>query len=658
MAVVIPMTVRRLTLSSLLPRMRDRSPGLAAGLVGGVLAAGLGLGSFAALVMVQWISSPYPDSGPGGALHVAAALWLLAHGAELVRVDTLSGVPAPVGVTPLLFLALPVWLVRRAARDAVDAGDADVGVGAEGGEPVSARTAWAGVVVGYLAVGSGAALYAATGGALRTSWAWTAVCVPAVAVLAAGAGVWSACGHPRGPVDGVLLMLPRGLRRPLLGTAEGARLAVAARAAAAGAVVLVGGGALLVASSSVWHAGAAREAFLQLTEGWSGRFAVLLLCVALVPNAAVWGAAYALGPGYLLGAGHVVAPLSSDPAPLLPPFPLLAAVPEAGAGTPWNWGASVVPLVAGVTVGAFAARAATGRAATGRAASAGTAGISGPAGPGRPGRTPGPGRAGGRAAPAGEPGEAGEGWSRGRTVGVVVLAGVGCGVLMGALAGLAGGPLGASVLARFGPVWWQVGGAVLLWVVGVGTPVCVAVRGWRCRKRGAAGWAPGLRQEKAGKAGTRSGVAASARAAEEELYDFLVPRHAEPGPPSHLFGEAVDDFAPIEPASYVAPPDPFAPIEPVSYVAPPDPFAPLEPMPFLEPGGAPTPPRPLTPPQPAMPPGPLTPRGFRPPREPLADVGPVEPVGPAWHGDSAREVRWAALREAGEEGGEGTDPHR
>ncbi|MCX5268400.1 DUF6350 family protein [Streptomyces sp. NBC_00199] len=668
MAVVIPMTARRLTLSSLLPRMRDRSPGLAAGLAGGALAAGLGLGSFAALVMVLWISSPYPDSGPSGALHVAAALWLLAHGAELVRVDTLSGASAPVGVTPLLLLALPVWLVRRAARDAVDAGDADGG--AEGWAPVDARTVWAGVVVGYLAVGSGAALYAAAGGALRTSWAWTAVCVPAVAVLAAGAGVWSACGHPRGPVDGVLLALPSGLRRPFPGTAEHARLAAAARAAAAGAVVLVGGGALLVASSSVWHAGAAREAFLQLTEGWSGRFAVLLLCVVLVPNAAVWGAAYALGPGYHLGAGHVVAPLSSDPAPLLPPFPLLAAVPEAGAGTPWNWAASVVPLVAGVAVGVFAARAATAGAAAGRTASDGTAEAAGPGGSGRTART---GRAGTTAASAGE---AGEVWSRGRTVGVVVLAGAGCAVLMGALAALAGGPLGASVLARFGPVWWQVGGAVLLWVVGVGTPVGVAVRGWRCRKRGAAGCARGLGKEKAGKAGARRGVAASARVAEEELYDFLVPRDAAPGAPPHPFAEAADPFAPIDAPSYVvprdpfapidapsyvAPRDPFAPIDAPSYVAPPDPFAPLEPVSFLEPGEAPTPPGRTTPPRPLMPPQPPVPpapRELRTPGEPLADVGPVEPVGPAWHGDSAREARWAALREAGEERDEGPDPRR
>lgn len=77
--------------------MRRRSPAAAACVVGGAVAAGLGLGFLAVLVIVLWISSPYPDSGPGGALHLAAGLWLLAHGTELVRYDTLSGVPAPVG---------------------------------------------------------------------------------------------------------------------------------------------------------------------------------------------------------------------------------------------------------------------------------------------------------------------------------------------------------------------------------------------------------------------------------------------------------------------------------------------------------------------------------------------------------------------------------
>ncbi|MFD7131252.1 DUF6350 family protein [Streptomyces sp. NPDC059894] len=415
------MTARR-SLSPLLTRVRDRSPGLGASLLGGVLAAGLGLGSFAVLVMVLWISSPYPDSGPGGALHVAAALWLLAHGAELVRAETLSGVPAPVGVTPLLLLALPVWLVHRAARDAV--------YGGEGEEAplVGGRTAWLGVVVGYLAVGAGAAVYA-NGGVLRPAWGWTAVCLPAVVVGAAGVGVWTAYGRPRGPAGGVLLVMPRRVGRLVL-AAQGREWAgVALRAAGAGMAVLGGGGAFLVAVSSMWHLGAARGAFLQLTEGWSGRFAVLLLCLALVPNAAMWGAAYAVGPGFVLGTGHVVGPLMSDPAPLLPPFPLLAAVPEAGAGGPWNWAAGVVPVLAGGTVGVFVGRAAAERSWR---------------------------------------------WA----VGVVLLAGLVGGAMSGVLGGMAGGPLGVAGMARFGPVGWQVGAAVLGWIVAVGMPVVLVARAW------------------------------------------------------------------------------------------------------------------------------------------------------------------------------------
>ncbi|MEU8653203.1 DUF6350 family protein [Streptomyces sp. NPDC048737] len=427
MAGVIQMTARRSSLSLLLARSRHRSPGLAAGLLGGALAAGLGLGSFAVLVTVLWISSPYPDSGPGGALHVAAALWLLAHGVELVRADTLSGVPAPVGVTPLLLLALPVWLLHRAARDAVD------GTGEEGAPLVSARTAWAGVVLGYLAVAATAAGYAA-GGALRPSWLGAVVSLPVLVAVAAGVGVWVAYGCPRGPVERVLVLLPRGARRLVLGAEGRERVAVAVRAAGAGAAVLVGGGALLVVVSSVWHLGAARGAFLELTGGWSGRFAVLLLCVVLVPNAAVWGAAYAVGPGFVLGTGHVVTPLTSDPAPLLPPFPLLAAVPEAGAGGGLNWAAAVMALLGGGAVGMFVGRGAV--------------------------------RPGGRV------------WSWKRTVGVVGLAAVLCAVGFGVLAAMAGGPLGVGSLARFGPVGWQVGAAVWVWVVGVGMPVGLGLRWW------------------------------------------------------------------------------------------------------------------------------------------------------------------------------------
>ncbi|MGW5125433.1 cell division protein PerM [Streptomyces sp. NPDC004069] len=442
MEAVIQTTRCRPPLSRLRTLLRDRSPGLGSGFLGGAVAAGLGLGSFTVLVVALWISSPYPDSGPGGALHVAAALWLLAHGCELVRTETLTGVPAPVGVTPLLLLALPALLVHRSARDAADGGD--------GGPLVPARTAWAGVVLGYLAVGSGAAAYAA-GGVLRPSWAWAAVCVPLVAAAAAGSGVWKAYGCPRAPLERALRRLPGGARRLLLGPGPRTRLGAAARAAGAGVTVFAGGGAVVLVVSLAAHAGTAQEAFLELTEGWSGRFAVLLLCLALLPNAVLWAAAYSLGPGFVLGAGHVVGPLSSASAPLLPPFPLLAAVPDPGPGTALNWAAASVPMTAGLTMGWFVARAAVRE------------------------------ERGGTVRDGGEAGARPRAWSWRRTVAGAGLACLLCAAALAVLAALAGGPLGDAALARFGPVGWQVGAAALVWTATAAVPTAVALRAWRCR---------------------------------------------------------------------------------------------------------------------------------------------------------------------------------
>jgi hypothetical protein len=209
-------------------------------------------------------------------------------------------------------------------------------------------------------------------------------------------------------------------------------------------VVFVGGGALVLGVSLVWHGGAAQAGFLKLTEGWSGRFAVLLLCLALLPNAVLWAAAYALGPGFVLGPGHAD-PFSSAPLPSLPPFPLLAAVPDAGPGTPLNWAATAVPAAAGLTVGWFVAGAAV----------------------------------------RDERGAGGAGavraWSWRRTVGGAGLACLLCALGLGAGAQLAGGPLGDAALARFGPAGWQVAGAALLWTAVAAVPTAVTVRAWRCR---------------------------------------------------------------------------------------------------------------------------------------------------------------------------------
>ncbi|MYT68612.1 MULTISPECIES: DUF6350 family protein [unclassified Streptomyces] len=414
------MTGRGLSLPLLLNRARERAPGPAAGALGGAVAAGLGLGVCAVLVMVLWISSPYPDSGPGAALHTAAALWLIAHGAEIVRTDTLSGAPAPMGLTPLLLLALPAWLVHRAARDAAE--DAENAAGAEG------IGVWGGVVLGYLLVGAAAAAYAG-GGEMRPSWVSCGAHLALVVAVAAGTGVWTAHGRPRGPLPGALRRCTDVLPRVFVTEV----LPVAARAAAAGLLVLVAGGALVMAVGLVWHGGDVRESFVRVTGAWSGRFAVLLLCVALVPNAVLWGAAYALGPGVVLGAGQTAGPLGGSGSALLPAFPLLAAVPS-GPGTPFTWAVALVPVTAAATVAWFVTGA----------------------------------------------GEAAE-WTRGRIAYAVTVAAGLCGAAMACLAVASGGALGVAALSAFGPVGWLTGAAAAGWVLAVGLPVALTVRWWRGR---------------------------------------------------------------------------------------------------------------------------------------------------------------------------------
>ncbi|MEV0255935.1 DUF6350 family protein [Streptomyces sp. NPDC050732] len=646
-------------------RARDRSPGLATCALGGAVAAGLGLGAFAVLVIMLWISSPYPDSGPDGALHVAAGLWLLAHGTELIRTDTLSGTPAPVGVTPLLLVVLPGWLLHRAARDAAS----------PEGRGHTGRTAWCGVVAGYLLVGGAAALYAA-GGALRPDWLSAVVHMPVLAVVAAGLGVWTARGRPRGP-------LPAAVRRPLAALPEGVRVALRAalvrsflarrrsvavtRAGVAGALALVGGGALLVAVALVLRAGLVQMSFTQVTDVWSGRLAVLLLAVVLVPNAAVWGAAYGLGPGFTLGAGAVMSPLAAGAAPLLPPFPLLAAVPPAGPGSPLTWSAAVVPVAAGCAVAWCTVQA---------------------------------------AAPAF--GERDEAWPPGRTAACAAMAAVVCGAAMAVLAALAGGPMGVAVLAEFGPVWWQVGAAAFGWTLLAGVPVTLVLRAWRLRRPSARrpsakvrrAWLPRpamspLRirwagRSEYGEAQEPSRVQEPSSAAQElpgpteplksrglrglwglgklrelrksrrlrKQRKLLEPLELRNSPELREPRGLRDQLELPELSEAPRPPGPAEPPGPAGPSEPPRPSAPPNPP------NPPDPPRPSASPkrsEPVLPAEARSPgRELKPGREPLVGEepgpptpygGPLPPSSPSRHADAAREARearWQALKEEGE----------
>ncbi|WP_406137119.1 DUF6350 family protein [Streptomyces sp. NBC_01089] len=473
MARVTQMTDR----SPSLAPVRSRSAALADCVLRGGLAAALGLGSLTVLVMLLWISSPYPDSGPGGALHVTAALWLLAHGTELTRHDTASGVPAPLGLVPMLLVVLPFWLVQRAARAALDPANGRPGPTVHG--------ALCAVTGGYLLVASAVTLYASSGplSVVPLSALWH---LPLVAGTAAGVGVWRGRVFPREPFSGWGRppyaggrALPAGVRQVV----RSPRMPAALRAGAAGAAVLAGGGALLVAGSLVWHGGAAQESFLRLTGAVSGRFAVLLLAAALVPNAALWGASYALGPGFTLGTGSAVTPLMVTGNAALPYFPLLAALPGPGKGSPVNWAVAAVPVAAGAVVGWFVTRV----------------------------------RGGGR--------DKGGVEAAGVTALMALSAAVVCAAAMAVLAALAGGPLGTGRLTSFGPVWWQTSVATLVWTAGTALPVALFRRWWALRSSRAGAAEPAVDAAAVARVGVPAAVAATTAVAEAPAVTGPEARH-------------------------------------------------------------------------------------------------------------------------------------
>ncbi|MCL6297460.1 cell division protein PerM [Streptomyces kronopolitis] len=434
----------------------QRSSAIGAAFLGGVTAAGLGLGALTVAVLLLWVASPAPDSGPSRALHLAADLWLSAHGGDLVRTGTRSGVPAPVGITPLLLVVVPVRLLHRAARHAL-ATAADGRPEAPGDHPgataVAPRTLLGALLAGYLCIAAGALLYACAG-ELSAEPLSALFFVPATAVATLAATAWRLLRHP-----GADLLPARALRacarvpdglRTLLG---GARCAAAGRAAAFALAALLGSGVLLTLLGLGLHADRVGADLLHLAPDWAGRATVLLLCLVLLPNAAVWGTAYGLGPGFTVGAGSTVGPLGTSAHPVLPQLPLLGGVPDAGPGGPLTWAVAVLPLIAGALLARSVARAAQPPPGTGDAP-----------------------------------------WSWWATACVAALGAGFCGVAMAVLAGLSGGALGTGALAAFGPSWWRTGLAATAWTAATGIPGALALRVWRRhtgRRADGAEWADG-----------------------------------------------------------------------------------------------------------------------------------------------------------------------
>ncbi|MFF7454934.1 DUF6350 family protein [Kitasatospora sp. NPDC008115] len=391
-------------------------PVLSALLVG-VRTALTGLCVITVPVLGLWVVTPYADGGASGALRLVAALWLLGHGAPVLR----GAAEAPLTVTPLLLGLLAVGRLYRAAGRVAASGAGRPGRG-------GARAVWA----GYFAVTCGVVAQCAGAGEFR------ARVLPDLAVVALVTGVAVAAGaRAHGAV--VTGWLERtSARLPAAVRPTGGAVVVRVAALAAGAGLLAAGG-LVVAGAAVLAAVSVSGAPEVFAGGPAAVVGVLLVTLVLLPNAVLWGAAYALGPGFAAGEGTVVSPVRAVLGPV-PEFPLFALLPEPGAGG-WRVAVFALPALAGVVPGLI----------LGRTAAVGGA---------RPG-----GRAGPRAP-----------WS----VPATVVAALAVALLVGAwaavLGGLSGGALAGGRMAWLGPVPWRTGLAAAAWVAAVAAPTALLAR--------------------------------------------------------------------------------------------------------------------------------------------------------------------------------------
>jgi len=370
---------------------------------GGLVAAAAalsGLATLAAVVLVAWVADAGPGSTGTDAIRAAADAWLLAHGGGLsVPAGHLRGIP--LGLT--LLAAVVLHRAGASLARAVEVPDL----------PAAGR-AVAALAVPYALLAAAIAEVAGTGTA-ASSAPLAGIGALLLAAVAGGRGVLRAAGLGPALVRRVPSWLP-----------------AVARAVLAGVAALVAGGLALLLVVLVGRAGRFAELVGALQPGFVGGVILLLGCVLLLPNGALWTVAYAAGPGFTVGAGTGVSPFGVTLGPV-PSFPLLAALPGDGVPAPVVRAVLLLPVLAGVLAGWVVGRRLPAASGAGRLPALPTGRIARPA-----------------------------------TCGL--LAGGLVALVTAVLAVLAGGALGQGYLAAVGPSGWQVAAAL---AVEVAVPAAV-----------------------------------------------------------------------------------------------------------------------------------------------------------------------------------------
>ncbi len=302
---------------------RVRTP-LGAALPAALWSAVLTLAVVTVLVVLGWALGPHHETSPGVAVATGGQAWLLGQGADLIL--TSGGM---LTVTPLGLLLIPLVVLARSGAWASRAADVR-------SWPDAARTIGL-LTVFYALAGWAVALLAVTPAA-RPVPVSAVFATGVLAFVGGGWGVLRAAGLWRDVVE----RAPRSTV-PLLRGALGA------------VAVMVAGGALLVAGALAAHGGQVAELWNALgPDPWGGAL-LLLVSVALLPNAVLWACAYAMGPGFAVGAGTLVAPTGVSVG-AVPALPLLGALPGAGPAPLPSLIGLLLPVVAGVVTGIVVAR--------------------------------------------------------------------------------------------------------------------------------------------------------------------------------------------------------------------------------------------------------------------------------------------------------------
>jgi hypothetical protein len=269
-------------------------------------------------VLVAWVADAGPGSTGTDAIRAAADAWLLAHGGGLtVPAGHLRGIP--LGLTVLAAVVL-----HRAGASLARA--------VEVPDLAAAGRAVAALAVPYALLAGGVAEVAGT----------------------ADRGLVRAAGRHRGAAAGRGGRRPRraagGRARAGAGPAGAVLAAGGGRAVLAGVAALVAAGLALLLVVLVGRAGRFAELVGALQPGFVGGVILLLGCVLLLPNGALWTVAYVAGPGFTVGAGTGVSPFGVTLGPV-PSFPLLAALPGDGVPAPVVRAVLLLPVLAGVLAG-------------------------------------------------------------------------------------------------------------------------------------------------------------------------------------------------------------------------------------------------------------------------------------------------------------------